>query len=108
MRFLISVIDSTSGSATADEYAAIDAFNSGLQANGNWIAAFGLGDPSTATVIDARTASVLVRPGAHHVTDEWISGCWLIQVDSGDEAKRLAEEASRACNRRVELRPLLG
>ena len=108
MRFLISVIDSTSGSATVDEYAAIDAFNAVLQAQGHWISAFGLDDPATATVIDARRAPVDVRNGPHHVADEWLSGCWLIQADNIDEANRLAIAASSACNRRVELRPLLG
>lgn len=108
MRFLISVIDNTSGSATADEYAAIDAFNAALQADGHWISAFGLDDPSAATVINARMPSVDIRTGPHHVADEWISGCWLIHADSSDEATRLAIAASAACNRRVELRPLLG
>ena len=46
MRYLASVIDDTSGSATTDEMAAIDAFNDRLDAEGHWVFAGGLGGPA--------------------------------------------------------------
>ena len=35
-------------------------------------------------------------------------GFWVIEVSSEAEAHALAAEASQACNRRIELRPVLG
>ncbi len=37
-----------------------------------------------------------------------MSGFWIIQADSLEQAKSLAAEGSKACNRKVELRPFLG
>ena len=54
MQYLVSVIDDTTGSATGNEMAAIDAFNDRLRADGQWVFAAGLASPSTATVIDNR------------------------------------------------------
>ena len=44
MQYLVSVIDDTAGLATADEMAAIDAFNDRLRAEGHWVYANGLDD----------------------------------------------------------------
>ena len=45
MQYLVSVIDDSTGLATPDEMAAIDAFNDRLQAEGHWVFAGGLGSP---------------------------------------------------------------
>jgi len=37
---------------------------------------------------------------------EHYSGLWLIDAADAETAKKLAFEASKACNRKVELRPL--
>ncbi|MEY3115626.1 MAG: hypothetical protein RL611_340, partial [Actinomycetota bacterium] len=37
----------------------------------------------------------------------YISGIWIIEADDQAEAEVLAAEGSMACNRKVELRPLL-
>lgn len=108
MRFLIAVIDSTTNSATGDEREAIDAFNDKLEANGHWIIACGIADPSTATVIDNRKGAGVVTAGPLHDSTEYMSGFWLINAANLDEAKALATEGSLACNRKVEVRPLLG
>jgi hypothetical protein len=39
---------------------------------------------------------------------ENFSGFWLIQAESIEVARKLAFAGSKACNRKVELRPLLG
>jgi len=108
MRFLINVIDNSTGSATAEEMAAIDVFNDELIANGHWIFAGGITAPSMATVIDNRAGAGHVLPGPLVDHAEFISGFWLIEAPDGAAARKLAHEASRACNRKVELRPLLG
>ena len=106
MRFLLAVIDSRSNSASGDEMAAIDAFNDKLRAGDHWIFAWGLTDPAEATVIDNRAGLGEVVPGPLHQLDEYMSGFWLINASSKDEAMALALEGSKACNRKVEVRQL--
>lgn len=108
MRFIIAVIDSQSGSASGDEMAAIDAFNDGLRANGHWIIACGVNSPSTATVFDNRAGAGIVIDGPLIDNDEFMSGFWLIEAENLEIAQQLAAAGSKACNRKVELRPLLG
>ena len=108
MRFLISVVDTSTGSATGDEMAAIDVFNDALMANGHLIFAGGITAPEDATVFDNRAGAGLVTPGPLVSQPEYLSGFWLIETPDGAAARKLAHEASRACNRKVELRPQLG
>ncbi|WP_182490142.1 YciI family protein [Microcella alkalica] len=105
---MISVIDDTSGSASADETEAIDAFNDELKADGHWVVAGGISSPEDAVVVDARGEEPIVRPGPLHDTEDYVAGFWLIEASDRETALELATRGSRACNRRVELRPLLG
>lgn len=106
MRFLISVIDDLSSSGTPDEMVEIDKFNDSLRANNQFIFAWGLQAPETATVIDNRAGANLETGKPLFDAKEHYSGLWLIEADSSETAKKLAYEASQACNRKVELRPL--
>ena len=108
MRFLISVIDDTTNSATGDEMAAIDQFNERLRTKGQWVFAGGLAAPDTATVIDNRTATPLLTDGPFVESKEYLSGFWIIDAPDLDVALALAADGSRCCNRKVELRPFLG
>jgi hypothetical protein len=108
MRFLIAVIDNQSESATGDEIAAIDEFNDGLQANGQFILACGIHSPAEATVIDNRLGAGISTDGPLNNSNEYMSGFWLIKADSIEQAKELAAAGSKACNRKVELRQLHG
>jgi len=38
---------------------------------------------------------------------EWAAGLWLIEAADLDVALELMAEGSRACNRRLEVRPIL-
>jgi hypothetical protein len=111
MQYLVSVIDGsapiddTSNSATSTGMAAIDAFNDRLQAEGHWVFAGGLGSPDTATVIDGRGAEAMFTDGPFAETKEWLSGFWIIEAADLDVALKLAVEGSKACNRKVEVRP---
>lgn len=107
MRYLVAVIDDRTGYSTAEEAAAIDAFNDRLEAGGHRLMAAGLVSPSAAVVIDARGESEIVTPGPNVESREYMSGFWIIEAESDEEAHRLAIEGSRACNRKVELRAFL-
>src|SRR5664279_1753388 len=63
MKYLVSVIDDGTGPDTATEEAAIDAFNSRLQAEGYWVFAGGLGSPDPATVVDNRGDEPVLTDG---------------------------------------------
>jgi len=107
MQYLVSVINDTSELATPDEMTAIDAFNDRLQADGNWVFAAGLGSPSSATVIDNRAGEAMITDGPFLESKEYIVGFWIIEAPDLDVALKLAAGGSRACNRKVEVRPLL-
>ena len=55
-------------------------------------------------VIDSESGTA---SGSVFVGDEYMSGFWLVDADTPETARRLAAAASRACNRKVELRPFL-
>ena len=105
MHYLVSVIDDTAGLATPDEMAAINAFNDRLMAEGHWVFAGGLAAPSTATVIDNRGGEALFTDGPFVETKEYLAGFWIIEAPDLDMALQLAAEGSKACNRKVEVRP---
>lgn len=107
MQYLISVVDDTSASGTADEMAAIDVFNDRLRAEGHWVFAGGLGAPGTATVIDGRADQAMLTDGPFAETKEYVAGLWIIEAPDLDVAIALATEGSKRCNRKVEVRPFL-
>ena len=108
MHYLVSVIDDKPNSSTPNEDAAIDVFNERLVAEGHWVFAGGLASPSTATVIDNRGGEAMFTDGPFVETKEWLAGFWVIEAPDLDVALKLAAEGSKACNRRVEVRPFLG
>jgi hypothetical protein len=108
MQYLVSVIADTAHLATPQEMAAIDVFNDGLVAEGHWVFAAGLGAPSTATVIDNRGGEAVFTDGPFVESKEYLAGFWIINAPDLDVALKLATEGSKACNRKVEVRPVLG
>ena len=107
-QYLLSVLADTTDLATAEEMAAIDAFNEQLQADGNWVFAGGLASPSAATVVDGRDGEAVFTDGPYLESKEHIAGFWIIEAPHLDVALRLAALGSKNCNRRIELRPFLG
>ncbi len=107
MQYLVSVIDDTAGLATPAEMAAIDVFNDRLQADGHWVFAAGLGAPSSATVIDNRDGEPMFTDGPFLESKEHVAGFWVMEAPDLDVALKLAAEGSKACNRKVEVRPFL-
>jgi hypothetical protein len=108
MNYLVSVIDDQTGVSSPAEDAAIDVFNDRLRAAGHWVFAAGLGAPETATVIDNRRGEVIVTDGPFLESKEYFAGFWIITAADLDVALALAAEGSKACNRKVEVRPFLG
>ena len=107
MQYLVSVIDDNAGLATPDEDAAIDVFNERLQAEGHWVFAGGLGAPISSTVIDNRGEEPIVTDGPFVESKEYLAGFWIIEAPDLDMALKLAAEGSKACNRKIEVRPFL-
>jgi hypothetical protein len=119
MQYLISVIDDTTGLAApdapaaadpaaappADEVSTLDAFNDRLEAEGHWVFAGGLAAPSTATVIDNRGDEAIFSDGPFLESKEHLGGLWIIEAADLDVALKLATDGSKACNRKVEVRP---
>ncbi len=107
MHYLVSVIDDNAGFATPTEMAAIDAFNDRLRAQGYWVYANGLAEPSSATVIDGRGQEPVFTDGPFLESKEFLAGFWIIEAPDLDVALKLAAEGSKHCNRKVEVRPFL-
>ena len=107
MQYLVSVINDAADLATPDEMAAIDVFNEGLQAEGHWVFAGGLGAPSSATVVDNRGREAMVTDGPFLESKEYLAGFWIMEAADLDAALKLAAEGSKHCNRKLEVRPFL-
>src|SRR3954463_8054024 len=105
MQYLLSVIHDQPSLADPDEMAAIDVFNERLQTEGHWVFAGGLASPDTATVIDNRGGEAMVTDGPFLESKEYLAGFWVIEAPDLDVALKLAAEGSKACNRKVEVRP---
>ena len=108
MKFIISVIDDLTASGTPDEMTQINIFNDQLREDGQFIFAAGLAAPDKADVIDNRNGANFSTGKPLFDAKENFSGFWLIEAESIEVARKLAFAGSKACNRKVELRPLLG
>ena len=107
MQYLLSVIHDRPSLANPEEDAAIDVFNDRLRDEGHWVFAGGLGAPEAATVIDNRGGEGMVTDGPFLESKEYLAGFWIIEAPDLEVALRLANEGSRACNRKVEVRPFM-
>jgi hypothetical protein len=107
MQYLVSVINDMANRATPDEEAAIDVFNDRLVTEGHWVFAGGLSAPSSATVIDNRGEEALFTDGPFVESKEYLVGFWIIEAPDLDVALKLAAAGSKACNRKIEVRPIL-
>jgi hypothetical protein len=105
VQYLVSVVTDSTDLASPEEEAAIDVFNDRLRADGHWVFAGGLGAPNTATVIDNRGADALFTDGPFVESKEFLIGFWILEAPDLDVALELAAEGSKACNRKVEVRP---
>lgn len=109
MRYLLAVITDRSGEilASREEMTAIDAFNEAIDAAGQRVMAAGIATPDRTTLVDNRDGRGSVSAGPAVDSDLFMAGFWVIEAEDDTVALRLAHEASRACNRRIEIRPIL-
>jgi len=106
VRFIVFVIDTQSNSGNSSELAEIDSFNDALQESGCFILAAGIASPERAKMLDNRAGKQIVAAGSLN-SERFYSGFWLIQAKDMEAAQQIALDASKACNREVELRPFL-
>ena len=105
MQYFLSVIADGTELAIPGEMAAIDAFNDRLRAQGYWVYANGLAEPNSATVVDARGEEPIFTDGPFLESKEFLAGFWIIEAPNLDVVLKLAADGSKACNRKLELRP---
>ena len=67
----------------------------------------GLGSADAATTIDNRGGAGVVTDGPFVESKEYLAGFWIIEAPGRDVAHKLAAEGSKACKRKVEVRPFL-
>ena len=107
MQYLVSVIDDKSNSGRTDRQPAISTFNERLIADGYWVFAGGLADSNAATVVDNRGEEAVFSDGPFVESKEYLAGIWVWEAPDLDVALTLAAEASKACDRKIEVRPFL-
>lgn len=107
MKFIIFVIDEPRNLGSNLEMANIDIFNEKLQRDGNWVTAAGISASDKSLLIDNRDGKDSVIAGSLVTSRENYSGFWIIEADNEGDAEVLAKAGSKACNRKVELRPFL-
>lgn len=88
-----------------EAFAAVDAFNKGLQETGRFVTAGGLMPPAEAISVTAqgRLGDGPVRPGGAQ-----LGGFWIVEANNRSEAEALAVHAASACGRDIELREIAG
>jgi len=109
-QYLLSVpmIDGAPPRPPADmqrAYEQVSRLNEELQTAGAWVFAGGLLPASSATVVRAEGADVLVTDGPFTESKEHIGGVWIIEAADLDAALAWATKATRACGEPVEVRP---
>lgn len=87
---------------------ATGAFNAKLREGGHFVFANGLVEASASTVVDNRGSAPIITDGPYVESKEYIAGFWIIEAADLDEALTLTTEASRACGRPLEIRPMHG
>ncbi len=107
MQYLVSVIDDKSKPGSTDRQPAISAFNERLMAEGYWVFSGGLAATDAATVIDNRGDHAVVTDGPFVESKEYLAGVWVWEAPDLDVALKLATEASKVCDRKIEVRPFL-
>ena len=105
MHYLLTVIGDTDNPTDDSAPGAIDAFNDRLKDEGRWVFGGGLTDPRDATVTDSRGGEPVFTDGPFVESKEYLAGFWIIEAADLDVALKLATEGSKACNRKIEVRP---
>jgi hypothetical protein len=84
---------------------AVDRFNKKVQDAGAWVFAGGLMPIEQSTTVDNTGDVPIVTDGPYAESKEYLGGFWVIEAPDLDAALRWAEEGSKACRGKVEVRP---
>ena len=82
-------------------------FNERLQAEGHWVFAGGLGAPTRPPSSTTEAREAIFTDGPFIESKEYLAGFWVMEAADLDVALKLAAEGSKACNRKIEVRPFL-
>jgi len=74
---------------------------------GAWVFTAGLNEASASTVVRINEGQPLITDGPFVEGKEHVGGFTIIEAPDLDVALKLATEGSKACNRKVEVRPFL-
>jgi hypothetical protein len=88
-------------------WAAVGAFNEQAMADGSFVFAGGLEEPSAATTVDPRSGTPVLSDGPYLETKEYVGGLWIIEVADHAAALDWARRASEACQEVLEVRPFM-
>ncbi len=90
------------------------AFNKELKDSGVFVSTEGLGWPSQAKLVRAGKDGEPITDGIFPESKEYLAGYWIIDVDSPEQAYKIAARASQApgrgggpANMPIEVRPVL-
>ena len=103
---MLFVTDTDSNSGLPEELKQIDDFNADIAEAGQLVMAAGLGPSAKGKFIETTGGISRVEPGSLN-GEVFYSGFWIIEVESFEQAIEIGKAASRACGRRLELRPFL-
>lgn len=94
-----------SAEANAEQRRATGDFTDELRREGSFVYVNGLTEASVATVVDGRSDPPIFTDGPYLESKEYIAGFWIVEAADLDAALALAARASRACHRKIEVRP---
>jgi hypothetical protein len=78
------------------QFAFMHAFNKELKESGALVAAEGLAFPDQAKIVRAGSDGEPITDGVFPEAKEFLAGFWIVDVESADEAYRIAARASAA------------
>ncbi len=107
MQYLVSVIDDKTNPGSTDRQPAISTFNERLIAEGYWVFAGGLRNTETRPRPSTTGASRRCSATAFVESKEYLACCLGVEAPDLDVALKLATEASKVCDRKIEVRPFL-
>jgi hypothetical protein len=110
-QYMLSVIQPTEGEKPPPEVLDaimrdVDALRAEISAAGSWVFSAGLYPPSTATVVRAKGAEVLITDGPFAEGKECIGGFMIIKAPDLDAALAWARKASQVITLPIEVRPV--
>jgi hypothetical protein len=70
--------------------------NKSLRESGEWVAAEGLADPKQAKVVRAGEDGEPITDGVFPEAKEFLAGYWIVDVESAEQAYKIAARASAA------------